>query len=102
MKGWQGDKSNDKDTNDVAHGQCPERPTAIERLLLRPDEVAIALGVSRSKVYELLGSGELPSLRIGKSIRVSMKALRGWIAQREAIADDGALDIEDGLAFRRR
>ncbi len=102
MKGWQGDYSNDKDNDDEAYGQKPERPTAIERLLLRPDEVAIALGVSRSKVYELLGSGELPSLRIGKSIRVSRNALRQWIAQREAITDDGVLDIEDGLAFRRR
>jgi excisionase family DNA binding protein len=37
--------------------------------------------VSRSKIYELLASGDLPSVRIGASVRVPVDALRAWIAE---------------------
>jgi excisionase family DNA binding protein len=53
----------------------------MDRLLLRPVEAAEAIGIGRSKVYELLASGELPSIRIGGSVRVPVDALRAWIAQ---------------------
>lgn len=53
----------------------------MDRLLLRPIEAAEAIGVGRSKIYELLASGELPSIRIGSSVRVPVDALRAWIAQ---------------------
>ena len=42
----------------------------MDRLLLRPTEAAEAIGIGRSKVYELLASGDLPSIRIGGVIRV--------------------------------
>lgn len=51
-------------------------------LLLRPDEVARALSVSRSGVYRLIGEGQLPSVRVGKSLRVPRVALERWIEQR--------------------
>jgi excisionase family DNA binding protein len=51
----------------------------MDRLLLRPMEAAEAIGVGRSKVYELLASGELPSIRIGGSVRVPVGALQRWI-----------------------
>ncbi len=51
------------------------------RLLLRPHEAGDALGVSRSKVYELIASGELPSIRLGGSVRVPLEALHAWIGQ---------------------
>ena len=55
---------------------------APDKLLLRPAEAAEALGISRSKVYELLASGTLPSVRIGGgSVRVPVEALRKWIDQ---------------------
>lgn len=54
----------------------------MDRLLLRPDEAAELLGVSRSKLYALLASGELPSLRLGHSVRVPLEALRRWVATR--------------------
>jgi excisionase family DNA binding protein len=53
----------------------------MERLLLRPVEAAEVIGVSRSKLYELLASGDLPSARIGASVRVPVEALRAWIAE---------------------
>jgi excisionase family DNA binding protein len=55
--------------------------SGMDRLLLRPVEAAEAIGIGRSKVYELLASGELPSLRIGGSVRVPVDALKAWIAR---------------------
>jgi excisionase family DNA binding protein len=54
----------------------------MDKLLLRPTEAADAIGVGRSKIYELLASGELPAVRIGGSVRVPAAALRIWIEQR--------------------
>ena len=56
----------------------------VDRLLLRPAEAAEAIGIGRSKTYELLASGELPSIRIGSSVRVPVDALRAWIARQVA------------------
>lgn len=53
----------------------------MDRLLLRPTEAAEAIGIGRSKIYELLASGDLPSIRIGGSVRVPVDALRAWIAR---------------------
>ena len=52
---------------------------SIERLLLRPAEVAELLALGRSKTYLLIASGDLPSVRIGRSVRVPYDALRDWI-----------------------
>jgi excisionase family DNA binding protein len=51
----------------------------MEQLLVRPNEVAELLGLGRSKVYALIASGELPSVKIGKSIRVPVEELRQWV-----------------------
>ena len=47
--------------------------------LLRPTEVAQILSLGRSKVYSMIASGELPSIKCGKSVRVPMEALREWV-----------------------
>jgi excisionase family DNA binding protein len=52
-------------------------------LLLTADEVARALRVGRSKVYELMRSGALPSVKIGGSRRVSVTALAEFVAALE-------------------
>lgn len=51
----------------------------MEKLLLRPSEAAEAIGVGRSKAYALIASGELPSIKIGGSVRVPLDALKQWI-----------------------
>jgi excisionase family DNA binding protein len=51
----------------------------VERIALRPAEVGETLGIGRSKVYELIQRRELPSVRIGGSIRVPLEALQAWI-----------------------
>jgi len=47
----------------------------MEKLLYTPVEGCRVLGVGRSKVYELLGIGELTSVRIGACRRISATAL---------------------------
>lgn len=47
----------------------------MEKLLLTPEDAADLLSIGRSKLYELLGDGRLPSVRIGASRRVPMSAL---------------------------
>ncbi len=55
----------------------------LERLLVRPMEAAAMLGVSRTKIYALLSSGEIPSIRIGsRGLRVPLEPLRRWIEER--------------------
>ena len=46
---------------------------------LKVPEVASELRIARSRVYELVGEGEIPSVRIGRSVRVSRKELDRWL-----------------------
>ena len=42
---------------------------------LKVPEVAEVSRIARGRVYELFGSGEIQSVRIGRSVRVSRKEL---------------------------
>jgi excisionase family DNA binding protein len=53
-----------------------------ERLLLRIDEVAALIGVSRTTAYALVNKGEIPSVRIGGLLRIPNEALRKLIEER--------------------
>lgn len=50
-----------------------------ERLLLRPTEAAEMLGVGRSKLYELIAEGDIPTVRVGSRVRIPVEDLRAWI-----------------------
>ena len=56
----------------------------VERVLLRPEEAAKALGVSRTTVFELIRTGDLRSVKIGNARRVSATALAEFVAGLEA------------------
>ena len=58
-------------------------PTS-EQLLLRPREAALRLGLGRTKVYELMASGALRSVKIGAARRVSATALAEFVAALDA------------------
>ncbi|GAA3759489.1 helix-turn-helix domain-containing protein [Salinactinospora qingdaonensis] len=51
-----------------------------QRLLLTVPEAARALAISRSKLYELIGSGVLRSVRIDGSRRVPVEALNSYVS----------------------
>ena len=59
----------------------------MDQLLMRAEEVAQALKLGRSKVYEMMQSGELPVVRIGRSVRVARAALEEWVRTHTSTKD---------------
>ncbi len=57
------------------------------QLLLRPEQAAQILNIGRSKVYELILSGGLPSIRVGRCRRIPTSALTTWIDEQVANAE---------------
>lgn len=55
----------------------------MERLLLNIPEVAHLLGISRAKVYMLIGEGRLPSVKLDRSRRVRREDLDTFVNQLE-------------------
>jgi excisionase family DNA binding protein len=54
-------------------------------ILLRVQEAANLLGVSRAKMYEVLAANnQIPVVRIGHSIRVPRAALETWVNDQTA------------------
>ena len=62
----------------------------MEKIFAKPEEAADALGIGRSKTYALIASGVIPSVRIGKSIRVPVAALRRWAEMQVEMAEPNA------------
>ena len=52
-------------------------------LLVRAEDAAIALGIGRTKVYELMRSGALRSVKIGGLRRIPATALADFVTQLE-------------------
>ena len=50
-----------------------------ERIFYRITEVSELIGCSRTKAYELVSSGVIPSTRIGSLLRVPRSALEAFI-----------------------
>lgn len=46
---------------------------------LKVPEVAELLRVARSRAYELVADGEIPAVKIGRSVRVNRKELDRWL-----------------------
>lgn len=59
----------------------------VMRLLYRVSEVASALGLSRAKVYELINSGALHSVRIDGARRIKAADLEAFVA---SLGDEAA------------
>ncbi|MEW6406633.1 MAG: helix-turn-helix domain-containing protein [Chloroflexota bacterium] len=49
--------------------------------LLKGDEVARILNISRSQAYKLMQQGEIPTVRIGRSVRVRYESLWNFIEE---------------------
>lgn len=50
-----------------------------EKLLLRVDEAAKLLSISRSLLYELLAAGNIKVVRIGRAVRIPRAELDRWL-----------------------
>jgi excisionase family DNA binding protein len=52
---------------------------SLEQILLKPKKAFELLDIGRSTGYALIASGELPSVRIGRAVRVPIEGLREWV-----------------------
>lgn len=66
-------------------------PLAAPALLVDSRGAAKALAVSPRTLWGLTASGELPAVRIGRSVRYSVDTLRAYIARQEAAHKKGGV-----------
>jgi excisionase family DNA binding protein len=59
-------------------------------LLLRGGEVADTLGISRALSYRWMQTGILPTVRVGRSVRVPYDGLLRWIEANTRHSGGGA------------
>jgi excisionase family DNA binding protein len=59
----------------------PEGIPLVHRKLYRVEEVAEVLNVGRTKVFDLIRSGQLASVKVGGSRRVTEQAIDDYIAR---------------------
>lgn len=62
-------------------------PAPMPKLLLTPREAARALSVCEKTLWTLTQRGELPAVRIGRSVRYSVADLQDFIDRRKGVAD---------------
>ncbi len=60
-----------------------EKSTDQEWLSLK--DMERMLGIGSTKAYELVTSGEVPAVRIGRSIRISKTELEAWLERQPYI-----------------
>jgi len=65
---------------------APTRP--VPRQVLTVPEVAQALGISRSLCYQLVASGQLPHIRLGKRIVIPRSSINRILERAESHASD--------------
>lgn len=65
--------------DDVLTVRSVEPPT-----LITIQAAADHLGLSRSKLYELIADGEMPTVKIGRARRIALQDLRDFVASRRA------------------
>lgn len=61
--------------------------------MLRPNDLARELGLSRVRVYALIRAGVLPTVRVGGAIRIPRAAWDAWLKRR---ADEALASLHDG------
>lgn len=59
-----------------------KRGKKMEKLVLNVQEVAEALGISRSYAYQLIRSGTIPAIQLGRKRVVSRDKLNEWINEK--------------------
>ena len=72
---------------DDIHLRKSERKSELSRLLYKPTDVMAILSVCRTTIYGLLQTGEIKSIRIGKSIRITAKSISDYLERLEQEED---------------
>lgn len=63
-----------------------ERPTSFDDLplTLRVEELIPVLGIGRNTAYELVRSGQIRSVRIGRQLRIPKDAILDFLTQQNS------------------
>jgi excisionase family DNA binding protein len=61
-------------------------PLPIEKLAYRVAEAAYALAISRSRLYELIGTGEIKVLKDGSRTLIRRSELEAYLARLEQVS----------------
>ncbi len=64
-----------------------EKERLIQEGLLNVREVEAIAGVKKSKIYELMSSGELPYVKIGSARRIPKRGLLDYLSANLVIRD---------------
>jgi excisionase family DNA binding protein len=67
----------------------PEHASTGPHLSLRPREAAKALGVSERLLWDWTHHGDIPHVRIGRTILYPVDALREWLNRQAEAAKGG-------------
>ena len=62
----------------------------MDKLLYRPKEAAQLLGIGRDKLYDLMRSGRLDSVKDGGARFITANALHAYVAMLQAEASEAA------------
>ena len=67
--------------------------------LLRVSEVAVLMGVTPGRIYQLVATRTLPAVRMGRSIRIPRRAWDLWLVKQcdRALASLDKHEAKDGV-----
>jgi excisionase family DNA binding protein len=69
--------------------QRQQNTTSVEPLTVSIKEACRLLGVNNNTIYKLIGTGALPSFKIGRRRFISLAALREFVASGRDTPTDG-------------
>ncbi|ANY21140.1 Helix-turn-helix domain protein [Tsuneonella dongtanensis] len=61
------------------------RQQTVEPICVRVNDAARMIGVGRTKLYELISSGELETVKLGKATRVTTASLHELVERHRAL-----------------
>ena len=61
-------------------------PQPVEPICVRVNDAARMIGVGRTKLSELISSGELESIKIGKATRITTASLHRLVERHRALS----------------
>jgi excisionase family DNA binding protein len=74
----------------------------LDRIAVSPAEAARLVGLGRTKIYESLNSGELPSCKIGRRRLIRIVDLVRWLEAHAVAPTSGQRNAQAQAAFQRQ
>ena len=65
-----------------------EKEADVKKVALNLSELQVALGIGRSKAFELTRQPGFPAVRIGRRILIPVDSLNEWLAEQVKSNDD--------------